>query len=208
MDITNSEDHILPATKDFKSKLVLASASPRRAELLKQIGITPAAIIPADIDETPLKGEHPRKLAQRLAVEKAKAVAGKYPDRFVLAADTTVACGTRLLDKAETPEYARYCLEMLSGRRHHVYGGIALIVPDGRLFMRLVDTLVKFKRLSHTEIERYIESGEWDGKAGGYAVQGVASAFVTFISGSYSNIVGLSLYDTARMLEGAGYKTL
>lgn len=190
----------------MKNKLILASSSPRRVELLKQIGIEPAAICPADIDESALKGEHPRKLAERLAIQKAQAIALQYPDCFILAADTTVACGTRLLDKMETPEYAKTCLEMLSGRRHHVYGGIALIAPDGTLRSRLIDTRVQFKRLSENEIKHYIESGEWNGKAGGYAIQGLASAFVSFISGSYSNIVGLSLYDTAQMLDGTGFK--
>lgn len=208
MGNANLENHHPREGEACLQKLVLASSSPRRVELLEQIGIKPDVIAPADIDETPLKNEHPRQLAQRLAVQKAQAVAPHYPGCLVLAADTTVACGTRLLDKAENADYARHCLEMLSGRRHHVYGGIALISPGGKTYRRLIDTSVRFKRISHTEIERYIESGEWDGKAGGYAIQGQASAFVTFISGSYSNIVGLSLYDTARILEGAGYKFL
>lgn len=188
------------------AKLILASSSPRRVELLKQIGITPDDIRPADIDESPLKGEHPKDLALRLAIEKAKAIAATHKDAYILAADTTVACGRRLLDKAEDEPYARKCLTMLSGRRHHVYGGIALIAPDGTLRTRLIDTAVKMKRLSAAEIDAYIQSGEWNGKAGGYAIQGLAATYIQFISGSHSNVVGLSLYDTARLLEGAGYK--
>lgn len=184
---------------------VLASASPRRAVLLGQIGITPDKILSADIDETPLKGELPRALAVRLAGEKAQAVAMKEPGHLILAADTVVACGRRILPKAETREEAEDCLTQLSGRRHHVYGGLCLITPEGRKMERLADTLVQFKRLSPQEIARYLKSGEWEGKAGGYAIQGRAAAFVKAIQGSYSNVVGLSLYDTMRMLEGAGY---
>lgn len=190
----------------MKNKLILASSSPRRAELLKQIQIIPSAICPADIDESPLKGEHPRNLALRLSIAKASAIHAAQPGHFILAADTTVACGCLLLDKAETPDYARECLQRLSGRRHHVYGGITVIAPDGNMSSRIIDTAVKFKRLSLTEIEAYIDSGEWNGKAGGYAIQGLAATYVTFISGSYSNIVGLSLYDTARMLESAKFE--
>ncbi len=188
-----------------QASLILASASPRRVELLKQIGITPSSIIPADIDETPLKNELPRDLALRLAIEKAKAVAAQHPDTFILAADTTVACGRRLLDKAEDADYARHCLEMLSGRRHHVYGGIALISPDGKIRTKLCDTTVQFKRLTKTEIESYVVSGEWNGKAGGYGIQGHAGAFVKYMGGSYSNVVGLSLYDTLSLLTGSGF---
>lgn len=187
----------------MKNKLILASASPRRQDLLKQIHITPAEIRPANIDETPLKGEHPRHLAERLAVEKAKAV--HKSGEWTLAADTTVACGKRLLDKTTSAENARACLEMLSGRRHHVYGGIALITPQGQKLSRLCDTVVQFKRLSPQEIERYIDSGEWQGVAGGYAIQGLAGGFIKMIRGSYSNVVGLSLYDTMSMLNGAGW---
>ena len=190
----------------MKSKLILASASPRRVELLKQIGIVPDAISPADIDETPLKGEHPRELAARLALGKAQAIAAQDPSAFVLAADTVVGAGRRILDKAEDADYARMCLERLSGRRHHVYGGIAVITPEGKAITRLVDTAVKFKVLSNGEIDRYIESGEWDGKAGGYAIQGLAASYITFLGGSYSNVVGLSLYDTTQMLNGAGFR--
>lgn len=189
----------------MKNKLILASASPRRVDLLKQIGITPDDICPADIDESPLKKEHPKDLALRLAIGKGEAVAKQFSGAYILSADTTVACGTRLLDKAEDEAYARKCMEMLSGRRHHVYGGIALITPDGKTLSRLVDTVVQFKRLSKEEIESYIASGEWNGKAGGYGIQGLAATYIKFLRGSYSNVVGLSLYETAAMLKGAGY---
>jgi len=189
-----------------KNKLILASASPRRVQLLEQVGITPDDIIPADIDETPLKAELPRDLAQRLAIGKAQAIAAQHKDAFILAADTVVGCGRRILDKAEDETYARKCLEQLSGRRHHVYGGIALITPDGKTVKRLVDTVVQFKRLTENDIESYIKSNEWDGKAGGYAIQGLAESYIKFIRGSYSNVVGLSLYDTIQILSGAGFK--
>jgi septum formation protein len=190
-----------------KNRLILASASPRRVDLLKQIGITPDTILPADIDETQHAGELPRDLAKRLSAEKAKVIATKNPDAFVLAADTVVACGRRLLDKTNTELEARACLEMISGRRHHVYGGIALITPSGKLHARLVDTVVQFKKLSKPELENYLASGQWKGVAGGYAIQGLAGTFVKFLSGSYSNVVGLSLYDTMIILDSAGYKT-
>ena len=189
----------------MKNKLILASASPRRVQLLEQVGIKPDEILPADIDETPLKGELPRDLAGRLALGKAQAIADKHKEAYILAADTVVGCGRRILDKAETQDYARHCLEALSGRRHHVYGGIALITPEGKELTRLVDTVVQFKRLTSKEITEYLESGEWDGKAGGYAIQGRAEGYIKFIRGSYSNVVGLSLYDTMGMLEGSGY---
>ena len=188
-----------------KNKLILASASPRRVQLLEQVGVKPDEILPADIDETPLKGELPRDLAQRLALGKAQAIAEQHKGAYVLAADTVVGCGRRVLDKAETPDYARHCLETVSGRRHHVYGGITLITPDRDAITRLVDTVVQFKRLSKVEISEYLESGEWDGKAGGYAIQGRAEAYIKFIRGSYSNVVGLSLYDTIGILRGSGY---
>lgn len=189
----------------MKNKLILASASPRRVQLLEQVGIKPSEILPADIDETPLKGELPRDLAQRLALGKAQAIAEKHQGACVLAADTVVGCGRRILDKAEDENYARHCLETLSGRRHHVYGGIAFITPDGKTLTRLVDTVVQFKRLTKKEISDYLASGEWEGKAGGYAIQGRAEAYIKFIRGSYSNVVGLSLYDTMSLLEGSGY---
>jgi septum formation protein len=141
----------------------------------------------------------------RLSIAKAQAVQQSFPEHYILAADTVVGCGRRILPKAETPEQARYCLEMLSGRRHHVYGGIALIAPQGRLLTKLCDTVISFKRLTPQDIEDYIQSGEWDGKAGGYGVQGYAGAFVKFMRGSYSNVVGLSIYDTLNLLKGSGY---
>ena len=183
-------------------ELILASASPRRIDLLKQIGVDPAQIIPADIDESELKNEAPRDLALRLAREKARAIAINNNGKFIIAADTVVAVGRRILPKAENETQARKCLKLLSGRRHHVYGGICIITDEGKEITRLCDTIVKFKRLSTNEINSYIESQEWEGKAGGYAIQGQAAAYISFIQGSYSNIVGLSLYDTMQMLRG------
>jgi septum formation protein len=188
-----------------KNNLILASASPRRVDLLKQVHIIPDKIIAAEIDESPLKGEAPRDLAIRLAAAKAEAVRGKNPGTFILAADTVVACGRRTLPKAENEKDARKCLELLSGRRHHVYGGIALITPDGKLLQKFSDTVVQFKTLTREETETYIINKEWQGKAGGYAIQGLAAAFIKSIRGSYSNVVGLSLYDTIQILNGAGY---
>jgi septum formation protein len=185
--------------------LVLASASPRRLSLLRQIGIEPDAVDPAEIDETPLKGELPRAHVQRLAQAKAAAVAARQPGAFVLAADTVVALGRRILPKAEDEAAARRCLEQLSGRRHRVLGGVVLVAPEGRTAERLVTTAVRLKRLTRAEIERYLESGEWQGKAGGYAIQGRAAAFVPAINGSYSNVVGLPLAETAALLAGLGY---
>ncbi len=189
----------------MKNNLILASASPRRADLLKQVHIIPDKIIAAEIDESPLKGEVPRDLAMRLAAAKAHAVHEKNPGAFILAADTVVACGRRILPKAENPKDARECLELLSGRRHHVYGGIALLTPQGKLIRKLSDTVVQFKVLQAEEIENYIAGNEWRDKAGGYAIQGLAAAFIKSIRGSYSNVVGLSLYDTMQILNGAGY---
>ena len=182
--------------------LILASASPRRIDLLQQINITPDDVIPADIDETPLKGETGRELAERLAIGKASAVAAQHPDAFILGADTVVAVGRRILPKTETRDDAAQCLPLLSGRSHRLYGGIALACPDGSIVSRCVETRVTFKRLSPEEINAYLDSGEWQGIAGGYAVQGRAAAFVKNIHGSYSNIVGLSLYDTMNLLQG------
>ncbi len=189
-----------------KNNLVLASASPRRLDLLKQVHIVPDKIIAANIDETPLKDELPRDHAARLAVAKAKAVRSKNPDTFILAADTVVACGRRILPKAENEKDARECLSLLSGRRHHVYGGIAVITPEGKVLQKISDTVVQFKILTQQEIDSYITSGEWDGKAGGYAIQGMAAAFIKSIRGSYSNVVGLSLYDTMQILNGTGFR--
>jgi len=192
---------------NMSNKLILASASPRRVQLLEQIGVTPDQIIPADIDETPLKAELPRDHALRLAQQKAEAIAADHPNAYILAADTVVACGRRILPKAENEQQARDCLALLSGRRHHVYGGIALITPEGKTHTRLADTIVQFKRLTAAEIDAYITSGEWDGKAGGYAIQGLAATYIKFIRGSYSNVVGLSLYDTMTMLNASDFKS-
>ena len=186
--------------------LVLASASPRRIALLEQIGIRPDLVDPADIDETPLKDELPRQHAARLAEAKARRVAARHAGAFVLGADTVVAVGRRILPKAEDPAEARRCLELLSGRRHRVFGGVALMTPEGGPRSRLAVTAVTVKRLSRQEIEDYLGSGEWRGKAGGYAIQGRAAAFVAAISGSYSNIVGLPLYETNALLRGAGWR--
>jgi septum formation protein len=187
-----------------RAPFILASASPRRVDLLAQIGITADAIQPADIDETPLPDEKPREHAARLCLAKAMAVAAL--GSFTLAADTVVGVGRRILPKAEDEATARRCLTLMSGRRHRVYGGVALVKPGGKTLTRLVTTDVKFKRLSPDEIDTYIASGEWQGKAGGYAIQGRAAAFAPWIGGSYSNIVGLPLYETAALLTGAGYR--
>ena len=184
-------------------KLILASASPRRRELLARLGLTPDAIAPADIDETPLKGELPRVYATRMAREKAEAAASD--EGFVLAGDTVVAAGRRILPKAEDEATARQCLELLSGRRHRVLSAIALHAPDGTIRERLSETVVMFKRLSAQEIDAYIASGEWDGKAGGYAIQGIAEGLISRIQGSHSGVVGLPLYETRTLLKAAGF---
>ena len=184
--------------------LVLASASPRRLDLLARIGVVPDAVSPTDTDETPRKGEVPRRLAARLAAAKAVAAAAP-PGALVLAADTVVGLGRRILPKAETEEEARRCLEMLSGRRHQVATSVALRLPDGRLRQRLVLTAVAFQRLTAPQIGDYVARGEWRGKAGGYAIQGRAECFVRFLSGSHSNVVGLPLFETAQLLRGAGW---
>jgi len=186
--------------------LVLASASPRRLELLRQIGIVPDRVDPADIDETPLKGELPPAHVMRLAEAKARAVQPRHAGAFILAADTVVACGRRILPKAEDAKTARACLALLSGRRHRVYGGVVLITPTGEIGLRRVVSQVMLKRLSHAELEGYLASGEWHGKAGGYAIQGRAAALIPWIAGSYSNVVGLPLYETAQLLAGRGYR--
>ena len=185
--------------------LILASASPRRAQILEQADILPSAIIPAEIDETPIKAELPRDHALRLAREKAAHIAKGHPNSFILAADTVVACGRRILPKAETRADVESCLRLLSGRRHHVFGGICLITPDGKTITRVCDTAVKFKTLSKENITHYLDSGEGIGKAGGYAVQGLAGAYISFLQGSYSNVVGLSIYDIMQLLEGNGF---
>ena len=167
--------------------------------------MTPDAIDPAALDETPLKGELPGPHAARLALQKAKTVAPRHPGMFILAADTVVGCGRRILPKAEDEKTARRCLELISGRRHRVFGGVAIIAPDGREITRLSETAVIFKRLSPAEIDRYVQSDEWRGKAGGYAIQGLAASYIRSIAGSYSNVVGLSLYDVSQMLSGLGW---
>lgn len=187
--------------------LILASASPRRIELLKEAGIIPDQIIPADIDETKYKGEKPEALVLRLAIQKARAVAAQHPGHAVLAADTTVAVGRRILEKPADEAEARQFLDLMSGRRHKVLGGICLITPDGRERSRVVTSTVQFKNLSEAEIRHYLAAREWDGKAGGYGIQGLAAGFVSFLSGSHSNVVGLSLYDTINLLAGSGVLT-
>ena len=193
-------------------KLVLASGSPRRIELLQQAGIEPDRLYPADLDETPLKAEHPRSLAKRLSRAKAEKALeglkkdGEADDAFVLAADTVVAVGRRILPKADLVDEASNCLRLLSGRSHRVYTGVCLITPAGKLRQRLVETRVRFKRLSREELESYLASGEWRGKAGGYAVQGFAGTFVVKLVGSYTNVVGLPLYETVGLLTADGYK--
>src|SRR6266853_1925985 len=186
--------------------LVLASASPRRLELLRQIGIVPDRVDPADIDETPARGELPAAHVVRLAEAKARAVEPRHPGAFILAADTIVACGRRILPKAEDETTARACLVLLSGRRHRVYGGVALMTPSGESAMRRIVSQVAVKRLSEAELEAYLTSGEWRGKAGGYAIQGRAAAFIPWLAGSYTNVVGLPLFEAAQLLAGRGYR--
>ncbi|KRA83879.1 Maf family protein [Altererythrobacter sp. Root672] len=183
--------------------LVLASASPRRRELLARLGIEPAQVVPADIDETPLPREIPRNYAVRVAREKAVAAASS--DHHVLAGDTVVALGRRILPKADDEATARRCLELLSGRRHRVLSAIALRSPDGTLRERLSETVVRFKNLSAAEIDAYIEGGEWHGKAGGYAIQGSAEGLIAWIGGSHSGVVGLPLFETRALLKSAGF---
>lgn len=185
--------------------LILASASPRRLELLGRIGIIPDLILPADIDETPLPKETPRAYAQRVAIEKAREIANSQPEDFVLSADTVVSIGRRILPKAEDIETARFCLEMLSGRNHDVTTAIAL-VANGRLAKRVVTTKLKFKLLSKNEIDAYIASNEWHGKAGGYGIQGMAGAFCIHLNGSWESVMGLPLYETKCLLDGMGHK--
>ncbi len=187
-------------------RLVLASASPRRLALLRQVGIEPDLVEPAALDEAPGADDRPAALAARLATAKAAAVAARHPDCFVLAADTVVALGRRVLPKAEDEATARRCLERLSGRRHRVHGGLAVHAPGGRGAWRLVETVVTFKRLEAAEIDAYLAAGEWRGKAGGYAIQGRAAGFVRRINGSYSNVVGLPLHETVALLRGLGYR--
>jgi septum formation protein len=187
-------------------RFVLASASPQRLQLLTQVACPPDLVRPAEIDERQLAGELPRALASRLALTKARAVAENLPDAVILGADTVVARGRRVLPKPADEREARWCLRALSGSRHRVYGGVAVIAPIGRIGQRLVETIVAFKRLSEAEIDSYLASGEWHDKAGGYAIRGRAAAFVRSVSGSFSNVVGLPLYETCALLEGVGLR--
>ena len=190
---------------------MLASASPRRLQLLERVGLTPDLLNPSDIDELPHKRETPRALSIRLAKEKAQRalemplVKELGPNAFVLAADTVVGLGRRILPKAETVDQARDCLSLLSGRSHWVYSSVCLIAPGKKLSSRCVETKLRFKRLSREDMDSYIASNEWRGKAGGYAIQGRAEAFVRLLSGSHSAVIGLPLYETVHLLEGAGY---
>ena len=194
-----------------RPKLVLASVSPRRVTLINQAGIEPDALRPANIDETPQRGELPRACANRLARAKAEAalelvrVDDELDGAYVLAADTVVAVGRRILPKAELLDEASQCLRLLSGRNHRVHTAICLVTPNGAFRQRLVETRVRFKRLSEDDIQAYIGSGEWRGKAGGYAVQGIAGSFVVKMVGSYSNVVGLPLYESMSLLGGEGF---
>ena len=184
--------------------LVLASSSPRRLALLARIGIAPAEVIAPDIDETPGRAESPRFYAQRMARAKADAV--PVPERFVLAADTVVAVGRRILPKATTLAEARYCIDLLSGRRHRVLTAVVLTAPGGRRVERLSESVVAFTRLTEPRKAAWLALGEWEGKAGGYAIDGTAAAFVRFLSGSFSGVVGLPLFETAQMLSGFGWR--
>ena len=187
-------------------RLVLASASPRRLDLLRQIGLEPDAVEAAEIDEIPLKDETPRLLATRLAVAKAEKVAAAHAGSHVLGADTVVALGRRVLPKAETDAEVRECLELLSGRAHRVLTGLCAIGPDGRRAKRLIESRLHFKHLTAAEIDGYVACGQGLGKAGGYAIQGRAGAFVIALQGSYSGVVGLPLYEAANLLTGLGYR--
>lgn len=193
-------------------KLVLASGSPRRIALLQQAGIEPDRIMPAEVDETPLRSEHPRSLAKRLAKAKAETARaylleeGDARDNFILAADTVVAVGRRILPKTELTEEAVNCLGLLSGRSHRVFTGVCLITPGGKIRQRMSETRVRFKRLPRETINAYLASGEWRGKAGGYAIQGLAGAFVVKLIGSYTGVVGLPLYEACALLAGEGYR--
>ena len=188
---------------DPSPQLILASASPRRRELIARLGITPAGIIAADIDETPLRAEIPRDYARRMAREKA--LAASHDNAHVLAGDTVVALGRRILPKAEDEATARHCLTLMSGRRHRVLSAIALRAPDGTLRERHSETIVRFKPLSAQEIDAYIAGGEWHGKAGGYAIQGSAEGLIAWIEGSHSGVVGLPLFETRALLKAAGF---
>lgn len=199
-----------PAGRDPRPRLVLASSSPRRLALLRQVGLEPDEIRATDIDETPRRAELPRDLAMRLAREKAGAAladsgSGQGASAYLLAADTVVAVGRRVLPKVETEAQARACLGLLSGRAHRVFTAVVLVTPTGRRRERLVETRIRLKRLSGAEVEAYLRAGEWRGKAGGYAIQGLAAALVLELSGSYTAVVGLPLYETCALLDGEGY---
>ena len=185
-------------------EFILASASPQRRELLARLGIEPARIVSPDVDETPLAGELPRAHAIRLAGEKARAAAALAPGAFILAGDTVVGVGRRILPKAEDEATARTCLALISGRRHRVFSAVALAAPDGTIREALSETALRFKRLSDSEIDAYIAGGEWHGKAGGYAIQGVAEGFCLCLAGSHSGVMGLPLYETRKLLIAAG----
>jgi septum formation protein len=199
------------AQDNWRHPLILASGSPRRLALLQQAGFEPSHVLPAEIDETPGRSEAPRSLAGRLARQKLDAAlnAARHDaamiDAYVLAADTVVAVGRRVLPKTELVDEAAACLRLLSGRAHRVYTGVALATPKGGIRERLVETRVRFKRLSKEDMDSYLASGEWRGKAGGYAIQGIAGSFVVKLVGSYTNVVGLPLYETAALLGGEGY---
>lgn len=184
--------------------LVLASASPRRRDLIARLGLVPDRILATDIDESPLPAETPRAHAVRLAAEKARTAARLAPDAAILSGDTVVGAGRRILPKAEDEATARDCLALLSGRRHRVFSAVALLMPDGTLREALSETIVRFKRLSPAEIDAYIAGGEWHGKAGGYAIQGSAEGFCAWLAGSHSGVIGLPLYETRRLLVAAG----
>lgn len=184
------------------SGLVLASASPRRLELLAQLGIVPDQILAPDVDETPQRHELPRDYVRRIAHSKAKIVAERLPGATILAADTVVAAGRRILPKAETEAEARHCLALLSGRRHRVLTAVVVMPPGAPMRERVVESAVTFTRLTQGDIDAYIAGGEWRGKAGGYAIQGEAARFIRFLSGSYSGVVGLPLFETAKLLSG------
>lgn len=189
-----------------RGRLVLASGSPRRVALLEHIGLPPDSVVAPDVDETPNKGEAPGAYARRIAEAKAHAVWDDHRDSFVLGADTVVVVGRSILPKAESPAMARDCLQRLSGRRHRVLGAVSIVLPGGEHHQRLVTTLVTFKRLHPMEIAGYLASGEWADKAGGYAIQGRAAIFVRYLSGSYTNVVGLPLYETWHLLTGLGFR--
>jgi septum formation protein len=194
-----------------RPKLVLASGSPRRLGLLNQSGIEPDQLLPSEVDETPVKGELPRAYATRLARAKAEAAleavrrSDELRGSFIVAADTVVAVGRRILPKAELLDEAAQCLRLLSGRNHRVYSGVCVVTPKEAFRQRLVETRVRFKRLSQEDLDAYLASGEWRSKAGGYAIQGLAGSFVVKVVGSYSNVVGLPLYETIALLAGEGY---